>query len=230
MSRIGNPVESAPDVDVGTRGASKRASDTILDELRRKIVMLELPPGTVYTESDLSELLDCSRTPLREVLAQLERERLVNRIPHRGLSIAELSMVDLGPLLEAADRISGIIAELATARMTRDRMAALEHIIVQANEANGRGDLPAIADLHFRFHHVLAEATGNSYLVEVQDTLQRLIDRFVLLALWRAGVTVGALSDHSPILDAVKTSDPQRAMEAVRGHWDSCRERARQAF
>ena len=80
----------------------KRASDNILDELRRMIVMLELPPGAVYTEVQLADLLQCSRTPLREALSRLERERLVNRSPHRGLSIAELSMVDLGPLLEAA--------------------------------------------------------------------------------------------------------------------------------
>jgi len=207
----------------------KRASDNILDELRRMIVMLELPPGAVYTEIQLADLLQCSRTPLREALSRLERERLVNRSPHRGLSIAELSMVDLGPLLEAADRISGIIAELAVDRITPERVAVLEQLIGEANEANVQGDLPAIAELHFEFHHVLAEATGNGYLVDTQDILQRLVDRFVLLALRRAGITGGALSDHSPILDAIKTGDPQCAVEVVRRHWISCRERAKQA-
>lgn len=217
--------------DLASRdGITKRASDTILDELREMIVMLDLKPGAVFTESELGDILQCSRTPLREALFRLERERLVNRTPHRGLSIAEVSMVDLGPLLEAVVGVSGVIAELATARMTAEKMATLERILAQANEANVHGDLPAITRHHFRFHHELAQVTGNIYLVEIQDMLQRLVDRFVILALNRAGVTSEALSDHTPILQAIRSKDVQRAVEVMRWHWNSCRERARRAF
>lgn len=212
--------------DIGT----KRASDSILDELRRMIVMLELKPGAVFTEAELGNILDCSRTPLREALFRLERERLINRTPHRGLSIAEVSMADLGPLLEAAVGVSGVIAEVATARLTPEKTATLERILAQAKEANVIGDLPAMTSYHFEFHHVLAEVTGNIFLVEIQDMLQRLTDRFVILALYRVNEFVDALSDHTPILDALKTKDPQRAVEVMRWHWNTCRERARQAF
>lgn len=100
------------------QGTARRASDGILDRLREMIVMLELKPGAVLTESELSKLLKCGRTPLREALFRLETERLIKRMPHRGLSIADLSIADLGSQLEAAEVISGVIAELATIRMT----------------------------------------------------------------------------------------------------------------
>ncbi len=48
--------------------------------LKRKILSLELPPGAQFTEARISQDLVLGKTPVREALARLQRERLVECI------------------------------------------------------------------------------------------------------------------------------------------------------
>jgi len=199
-----------------------RASDRVLAQLRRMIVTLELRPGTVVTEERLCALLGCSRTPLREALRVLAREHLVVSVPHHGVSVAELSIADFAALVEAMEAVGSLLAQLAGERASDEHLALLEEIIGQEATA---ADLAEAAELDFRFHHVLADAAGNRFMVELQDTLNRLILRFTFLGFRRAGTAAGAVADHQRIVDALRSRDPSRASEAMHAHMHDARER-----
>ena len=64
------------------------------------IITLELAPGTAITEESLAALLNCSRTPVREALELLARAHFVVATPRRGVSAAELRLVDSIAMLE----------------------------------------------------------------------------------------------------------------------------------
>lgn len=213
----------------GPMTQAPRASEAIVDRLRKLIVTLELAPGSVVTETYLCELLGCSRTPLREALQKLASEHLVVATPRRGVSIAELSIIDFGHMLEAIYGLERQIARLAAERIDDDGRSRMTALLTEAEAADG--DIARSAELDWEFHHELAAATGNPYLMESSDTLHRLSMRFVFLGFRRAaGATRGALDDHRAIVAALTERDPDAAEKAVAEHCAHGRDRMRAAL
>lgn len=211
----------------GTEGGGTRASDAIADRLRRMIITLELAPGAVVTETYLQELLQCSRTPLREALQRLTQEHLVVSVPRRGVWIAELSLMDFGELVEMIDGVSRFVARLAAARVTDDVLERLADILERARQADSMGDLPMAAELDFDFHYLIAEASQNHYAVDVLAPLQRLVSRFSFVGFKRTGTAKGAIEDHDRVLEALRERDPDLAEARVAEHSEHGRQRIR---
>ena len=206
-------------------GQPERASDAVLRELRRMIITLELAPGTAITEESLCELLKCSRTPIREALQQLVREHLVVATPRRGVSVAELRMVDFFAMLEATEGIDAIVARLAAQRFTDERIDELDEVMRLSEQAEAARDFEREVELDFEFHSVIAAASDNHFLMEFHETLHRLSTRFVFLGFNRAGTATGAIEDHQQIVEALRARDADLAESAVRSHVCHARER-----
>jgi DNA-binding GntR family transcriptional regulator len=207
-----------------------RASDRVLEELREMILTLQLAPGAVITEASLVELMGCSRTPLREALQRLVYEHLVVAVPRRGVSVADLSLVDFGPIVEAFEGVDSIIVRLAAERLSEKVIDDLDEALRESDEAEAAGDLARVVGLDFRFHTTFGAAAGNAYLLESQEMLLHLLARFVYLGFARAGTAAGAISDHRRIVAALRDRDPDAAEAAVRDHCHNGRERMRIAL
>ena len=215
------------------RGAqrSRRASDDIVDRLRTMIVTLQLAPGSVVTEASLCELLGCSRTPLREALQTLAADRLVVATPQRGVSIAELSVIDYGHILEATLAVDRQVVRIAAERIDDERLAKLDELLEASDVARASGDRMGSADADWQLHCEIAEATGNPFLVDVSAGLHRLASRFVYYVYGRAsGAESGALDDHRVIVEALRAHDPDRAEQAAADHYRNARNRMRAAL
>jgi len=204
--------------------------DKVVDELRRMILMLELAPGSVVTEAALCSLLNCSRTPLREALPLLARDHLVDRAPRGGVSISSLTIADFVAVVEAMDGIDSAIVRLAAERVTEELLRQLAEVLDDTEAAAGDGDLASLIDCDFRFHHLVAEASGNPLLVEVQDSLHRMSLRFALMGLRQAGSAAGLMDDHRRIVEALQKGDPDMAEAAVHDHTANARDRMRAAL
>ena len=206
-------------------GHYERASDAVLVELRRMIITLELAPGTAITEEGLGELLKCSRTPIREALQQLAREHLVVAAPRRGVSVAELRLVDFIAMLEATEHIDVDLARLAAERLTDAHVAELDELLTLSHQADIDGDFERVVELDVQFHDVIADASNNHFLIEFHETLHRLSTRFVFLGFKRAGTAAGAIEDHRQIVEALRRRDAGAAEAATRSHCHHARDR-----
>jgi DNA-binding GntR family transcriptional regulator len=217
-----------------TRSATKRprrASDDIVERLRKMIVTLELAPGSVVTEAFLCELLGCSRTPLREALQTLAADRLVVATPQRGVSIAELSIIDYGHILEASLAVDRPVVMLAAERIDDTRLQRLTEILAASAEACASGDRVGSADADWALHSEIARATENPFLVDVSASLHRLAVRFVYYVYGKAtGAELAALDDHRTIVAALSAHDPVAAEQAIIEHFGNARDRMRAAL
>src|SRR5690242_3930092 len=90
-------------------------------ELEERIVTLQLPPGTVVSEGSLSDKLGIGRTPIREALQRLARERLVVIMPRRGIVVAEENIKTQLRLIELRREIERLLAGLAARRATPEQ-------------------------------------------------------------------------------------------------------------
>jgi DNA-binding GntR family transcriptional regulator len=221
---------SFENVGGGVGRRAPRTTDRIYRELVRMIVTLELPPGEVANEVELARRLHCSRTPVREALQRLAQERLVVPVPRRGATVADLSVIDFGELLEALQGVECFAIRLAAERATDEQIEGIAQVLSEAEGANRAGDLVAVAEHDFDFHTRLALISGNRHLVDTIARLDRLITRFSYLGTKRLGTGDMPLAQHHMILDAIRRHDPNEAEQRVREHWQRGREVMRAAF
>jgi DNA-binding GntR family transcriptional regulator len=207
-----------------------RTSDRVLMDLRRMILTQELPPGSVVTEASLVEVLDCSRTPLREALQRLSHDHLVVAVPGRGVSISDLGIVQFGVVLEAEIAVESSLVRLAAERISDETLARVDELLQRSRAAAAAGDVPEVVDCDYLFHTMWGAAAGNHLLLEFQMMLLRLLARYVYLGFKRAGNPEGAISDHTRVYEALCRRDADAAEAAIRAHIANGRERMRSAL
>lgn len=205
---------------------SERASKGIAGELRRMIVTGELAAGEVVSEADLCEVLGCSRTPLREALQQLSHEYLVVLPPRRGVLIPQLSISDFQQAHEAVLVLYTALADLGAERISDGQLEELHSIIAEQSRANEAGKYYRLALLDYRFHTLVAESTGNRYLLDCVSRLHGAVARFVYRAFEASGSATLSIEEHQRIVEALEQRDPDLAREKVQEHSIRSSERA----
>ncbi len=185
--------------------------------IKEKIVTLELPPRSVIDERLLMEELELGRTPIREALHRLAAEDLVNIVPHRGMFVADISMIDLSKIFEMRMLLEGFCARLAAQRITEDQIAQVEAIL-QDLERVPNEDLKTLMVMHERFHELLYQAADNEFLAETLSRLHVLSSRIWHLVLDRLGDMRESVEQHQGIAEAVKAGDGAQAEALTQQH------------
>src|SRR5256884_312360 len=123
----------------GTLERTQSLTDLAYAHLEELIVTLKLAPGAVVSESDLSELTGIGRTPIREALQRLAREKLVSILPRRGIVVTEINVGNQLRLLEVRRELERLIARSAARRATdaeRQRFQDLARLFERSARAN----------------------------------------------------------------------------------------------
>ena len=100
-------------------GEAASFADRAYFAIRELIVTLELPPGAVVREPELTERLGIGRTPVREALRRFAQERLVEVYPRRGMFVTKVDVRDLVRLCEVRVALEPEAARLAAERATQ---------------------------------------------------------------------------------------------------------------
>ena len=87
-------------------------ADQVFEKLERDILIGEYNRGDVLTESKLSEILEVSRTPIREALRRLEQEHIIE-MTTKGVVVIGISKEDIDMIYEIRVRIEGLAAKNA---------------------------------------------------------------------------------------------------------------------
>src|SRR3954470_14206016 len=120
---------SASSRSAGTSDMNKRASvppaassltALAYAHLEELIVTLKLAPGRVVSEAELSIMTGIGRTPIREALQRLAREKLVSILPRRGIVVSPVNVKEQMKLLEVRRELERLIARSAARRATHE--------------------------------------------------------------------------------------------------------------
>src|SRR5580765_548059 len=107
-------------------GARSSKTAHLYQSLRSEILTMLLPPGTILVENALAARFSVSKTPIREALALLQQDRLVDSLPRKGYLVTAVTVEDQRELIELRAAIDGAAAELAAPRITPQELDALE--------------------------------------------------------------------------------------------------------
>lgn len=194
-------------------------SDQVHGLLLRAIVRGTLPPRTALSEATISKMINVSRTPVREALAQLADEQLVLIYRQVGTIVAPISV----QLLEEGRFVRSTLeganhAELAKT-ITPAQLAELSLIVRQQRDAVADGQIDRFSELDELMHRRLFEFAGRGHVWVMLEPIKRQFDRVRWLLLGHvAGHSDRALREHEQILAQFNARDAKGLRASVSSH------------
>jgi DNA-binding GntR family transcriptional regulator len=206
------------------RSSTRRIErENTIDEIYEKIyvAILEhrLHPGTKLGEERMAEIFGVSRARVREVLARLAHEQIVELYPQRGAYVAKPSIEQARDVFEARRLIEPAVLRRLVDTLTPEKIARLRQHQELESDAHRRADKRAVIRLSGEFHTLAAELAGNSALARSMRELCMLT--CLTIFLYDAPTASSCRNDeHGLIIDAVAKRDRARAEKLMLDHLD----------
>lgn len=181
-------------------------------EIEELIVTLQLPPGTAVSESELSRRLEIGRTPIREALQQLAREKLVKILPQRGVIVSEINVAQQLKLIEVRRELERLVARLAALRADREQRGRLRQLADSMLQAADNDKEYEFFRLDNEFNLLMKEACGNEFADSAINLTHALSRRFWFKHRVSDMQFVARL--HAEVANAAADGDAKRAEEA----------------
>lgn len=199
--------------------AEESLADRAYREIRDRLVMLDIRPGSPINEDQLGASLGIGRTPVREALKRLAYERLVVAYPRRGTFATDVHITDLAHISEVRHHLEPIAAASAAVQATAAERSSLADLAAQLQSSDtARLDSLDLMRLDLRAHRALYVATHNPFLHDTLVYYDNLATRIWCLLLRRLSGVAGHVGEHGPLLEAVVAGDADKAAELARAH------------
>ena len=202
----------------------KSVTETVLEDLRVKIIVGELAPGSKLKEGELSSNFGISRAPLREAFRLLESEHLVVYYPRKGSYVTEISIERCREIYQVRTMMECFSVDLLKAKGIKDLPkveSALEEtvnlVMPSSDDSYNKFDyLKAIAN----FHISLVEAAENTQLTYFYHSIFPNLARYQSIYTYMSGLMNKSYQEHKEFLRLVKNRDYNEAKKYLKCHID----------
>jgi len=190
--------------------------------LAERIMRLDLAPGTILMDKDLTRELGIGRTPVREALQRLAGEGLVTHFPHRGMVVSQITETSTRDIYEFRSLIDGEAVRRAAMRRTGDEAAEFTRLAALMADHAGGSDVDLYIRTDRAFYEQIGIACRNRYLAE---TVPRIFNMHVRLWFYLSRIEGDwhrLAGVHSRMIEetaeAIERKDPDAAALAVRAY------------
>ncbi len=201
---------------------SQSLREQVYQALRKIILTGGLASGERIVETRLAEQLQVSRTPVREAIGQLQREKLIVSNPNGGFKVATLSIQDAIQLYDCRIALEQLSAAGACESVNSQQLQQLEeYVVVAENSAKSKvqpADSYELLELDYKFHQLIAASSNNQWLLTL---LEQVFDKMALLRVQTTKHNPQVLEirlEHRQIYDAIATKNPDLAQKTIKEH------------
>ena len=224
---VSNTVRLAP----GARLFSLK--DHAYDKLREAIQAVRIYDAASdlrLDERTLADQLGISRTPVREAIARLAQEGLVEIVPRRGVFIVRKTREEILEMITVWAALESMAARLAAQRAHGAQIRSLRRLAAafEADEARTRGD--EYAETNIRFHQHILEIGGCAMLKDIADGLFVHVRAVRSRAMGESDRAGRSVADHRRIIEAIARRDADLAAARVREHTMGLYEHVRRSW
>jgi len=200
-------------------------TEFVVEQLRDRIVLGSLAPGSKVSVYALADEFGVSRVPLREAVRQLEAESLVENLPRRGTIVRPLRAADIIDTYEMLDKIEVIAAQRAAAA-DGDQIADEMQYWLDEMKRLSQDDTPSVSaemlHAHRAFHFALFKGAGEGVLQQHLSMLWNTAERYVISA--RTPKRQRAANrEHAELVKKIAARDADGVTEALRVHLHASR-------
>jgi len=203
-----------------------------------RLILKKLKPGDkLPSERELAEMLQVSRSSIRDAIRGLELMGLVEPRQGSGTIVREISAESaVNPFASALKQRQQLVSELldfrkmlepplaarAATHASPEEVSEMEEILQRQEQRQDEGEAAIAEDAEF--HYSIALASGNSVVLKVIDTIMDLLRDTRERSLQVEGRSQKSLAGHRRILAAIKRHDAEAAKAAMRRHIEDVEE------
>ncbi len=191
--------------------------DVAYYQIKQKIIYGEFKPDEVVREEQLSEMLEISRTPLRQALQMLEMEEFLIRQPNGRLKVASITKEEVEEIFQIRSMLEGSIARNAATNASSDDINVLTEILEKLRQAYHFGYSQEFVTYGNDFHDYLAEMSGLKTSVKLLSMIKDHANRYChFVSMY--GKWSNQVDEHALILEGIKNKDGAFAELAMKKH------------
>jgi len=186
--------------------------------LRSEILDGVFKPGEKLIEATIASRLGVSRGPVREALRQLEEEGLVTHHPRRNATVTEIGPADAREIYTLRAELEAVAIRFLDRGFSAETIAEMQRCIEGMRKADG--DIATVYELDREFHAAIVREAGHNRLYLAWSKLNSQVGSLFLALLdWGAAGPTHVADRHQEVLDAIRSGDREKAIEAIQNHY-----------
>jgi DNA-binding GntR family transcriptional regulator len=169
-------------------------------------------------ERKLAQDFGISRTPVREAMAQLEREGFVRAVPRRGIYVVRKTKREVIEMITAWAALESMAARLITQNASDEEISSLRRMFATFVGGELHAHLDEYSEVNIQFHQTIIRMSGNSVLNALAENLFTHMRMIRMKTIGERDRADRSIRDHMHIIEALEARDTVRAENLVRDH------------
>lgn len=197
----------------------RTVSAALLEEIRRRVLDGTYPAGAQLRQDMLADEFGVSRIPVREALFQLEAEGFVRISPHKGATVAALSVTELEEAFELRALLEPRLLRLSAPLLAAADYAAIDTILADYSGALVARDTSRWGELNTALHLALYRHSGKPRTAALVASLLQECDRYTRLQLSTEPASLQrADSEHRELVRLCRAGQVREATLLLKAH------------
>ena len=207
---------------------SESLRNQVYQALKKIILTGDLTSGDRIVETQLAKRLSVSRTPIREAIGQLHRDRLVVSHPNGGFAVNTLSIQDAAELYDCRIALEQLAVANACELITARQLKQLEELVLlseKATKPESDSNSTRLLELDYQFHHLIAKSSANQWLLTL---LEQVFDKMALLRIQTTEHNPQVLEirlEHRQVYEAIASQNAELARQMTIEHLNASKAR-----
>lgn len=211
-----NPAPWANPIDPAEALSRRTAQAMVVERLRVEILSGQIPPGTRLLQARVAERMKTSTTPVREAMAELAAEGLVDLDPHRGVIVHEPTEHELLEVYEMRSLLDPVLMEKTVVNITEPE---IEKAAALCRQMDAELEPGAWVVLNSRFHAHMDGAARSPLLASTVRSLRNRSSIYIAASLRESPERMAsANAEHLAMLNACRVRNMESGLEPTRQH------------
>lgn len=203
----------------------RTTQDKVYKQIKKAILFGGISSDEIFTEVQLAETLNTSRTPVRAALQDLVKEGLLVSIPRKGVTVRKITQEEQNEIFLLRSSIEvQVVKKLTEVITSSDQLKILRLIVEQQQEAIENEDAIRFIELDHEFHLSLTRLANFSIIEEVLQNLHNLTQLMGLKAVSKQGRMKNVIKEHSEIIQALESKNSEFASAVILNHLDNTKD------
>jgi len=195
------------------------------EQIKHDIITCQLSPGEPLSEGRFADRFQISKTPVREALTSLQKDRLVEYTPNRGFVVAPVSYTDVQEIFEARQFYETALFKLALKFITEADIELLHGYSRVEYDLQEGNAIELYQQANYDFHMGIARIARNSRLYWHYNNILNEAQRLIYLDFKNNNILSKWQHSHQEIMQALRDRDVDAGMQAIEETLDKARKR-----
>lgn len=203
----------------------RTTQDKVYKQIKKAILFGGITSDEIFTEVQLAETLNTSRTPVRAAIQDLVKEGLLVSIPRKGVTVRKITQEEQDEIFLLRSSIEvQVVKRLTEVITSSEQLEILKQLVEQQQEAIQNDDAVSFIELDHEFHLSLTRLANFRIIEEVLHNLHNLTQLMGLKAVRKQGRMKNVIKEHREIIQALEARNADLAAAVILTHLDNTKD------